>query len=86
MLNIIVKDLEIYKELDKRAMKNIFGGWDCETIWAPRKICETCTGTIVDASGRIKREIKERWEQIQRCTEDRTRYEDVCICGCPIGS
>ncbi len=32
MAQIMIKDLEMNKELDKKAMKNVAGGWGCRTV------------------------------------------------------
>ncbi len=32
MANIVIKDLEVSKELDKKALKNLAGGWGCRYL------------------------------------------------------
>jgi len=33
MANIVIKDLEVSKELDKKALKNLAGGYGCRLIF-----------------------------------------------------
>lgn len=82
MTNILIKDLEVSEELDKKAMANIFGGndWICTPIWSG-KISEECVGTVIE-DGEIKRKIIDTYERIDRCLRKVTRTESVCIAGC----
>ncbi|MEE4355873.1 MAG: hypothetical protein V2I97_05340 [Desulfococcaceae bacterium] len=99
MANLMVRELELNEDMDRKALVNIVGGFSCLDLMNEKQIdcvdnglvrmmtfdggC-TCVGTQLDTDdNRLKQIWKTRRYEVYYKSIDCTYLADFCAVGCP---
>lgn len=69
MPKIVIKDLEMSKALDNKALSCIFGGLYNKTFNEDRRLKTECVGTFL-VNGELKQRFRDIWQRVTIVIED----------------